>query len=183
MPQLSSKRPRLVAEGITWNNAETLREYLQLRLTYPQVRLLWSGDWSTFSAPDFWVTIAGVTFPNADGALGWCRAHNLDRDHRYAKLVSTAFKAMNQTPSAASPRRQQQPAIGEHSAHPRHRIERRHEVHLRGARVGEADIHAAADQRADKGLCTIHRIRFQLLSGKGCAVTATDVDDEDRFVE
>ena len=89
VPQLSSKRPGLVADGITWNNAETLREHLQLRLNYPEVRLLWSGDWSTFSAPDFWVTIAGVTFPDADGALGWCRGHNLDRDHCYAKLVST----------------------------------------------------------------------------------------------
>jgi hypothetical protein len=90
VPQLSSKRPGLVADGITWNNAETLREHLQLRLAYPEVRLLWSGDWSTFSGPDFWVTIAGVTFPDADGALGWCRGHNLDRDHCYAKLVSTS---------------------------------------------------------------------------------------------
>jgi outer membrane protein assembly factor BamB len=89
VPQLSSKRPGLVADGITWNNAETLREHLQLRLAYPEVRLLWSGDWSTFSAADFWVTIAGVTFPDANGALGWCRSHNLDRDHCYAKLVST----------------------------------------------------------------------------------------------
>jgi hypothetical protein len=89
VPQLSSKRPGLVADGITWNNSETLREHLQLRLTYPEVRLLWSGDWSTFSATDFWVTIAGVTFADADGALGWCRGHNLDRDHCYAKLVST----------------------------------------------------------------------------------------------
>ncbi|MFZ0831644.1 MAG: hypothetical protein WAM92_00900 [Mycobacterium sp.] len=89
VPQLSSKRPGLVADGITWNNAETLREHLQLRLDYPEVRLLWSGDWSTFSEPDFWVTIAGVTFPDADGALAWCRSHNFDRDHCYAKLVST----------------------------------------------------------------------------------------------
>ncbi|GAA2405846.1 hypothetical protein GCM10009856_13280 [Mycolicibacterium llatzerense] len=89
VPQLSSKRPGLVADGITWHNAETLREHLQLRLKYPEVRLLWSGDWSTFSASDFWVTIAGVTFPSSDGALDWCRSHNLDRDHCYAKLVST----------------------------------------------------------------------------------------------
>lgn len=89
VPQLSSKRPGLVADGITWNNAETLREHLQLRLNYPEVRLLWSGDWSTFSAPDFWITIAGVTFPDAGGALAWCRTHNFDRDHCYAKLVST----------------------------------------------------------------------------------------------
>ncbi|WP_328354310.1 PQQ-binding-like beta-propeller repeat protein [Mycobacterium sp. NBC_00419] len=90
VPQLSSKRPGLVADGITWNNSETLREHLELRLRYPEVRLLWSGDWSTFSAPDFWITIAGVTFPDAGGALAWCRGHNLDRDHCYAKLVSTS---------------------------------------------------------------------------------------------
>ncbi len=89
VPQLSSKRPGLVADGIRWNNTETLHEHLQLRLRYPQVRLLRSGDWSTFSAPDFWVTIAGVTFPDAGGALAWCRAHNFDRDHCYAKLVSS----------------------------------------------------------------------------------------------
>src|ERR1700758_2423919 len=46
----------------------------------------------------------------------------------------------------------------EHSAHLRHRIEACHEVHLRGTRVGEADIHAAANQCADKGQCTIHGI-------------------------
>jgi hypothetical protein len=54
-----------------------------------RLRLLWTGDWSTFSAPDFWVTIAGVTFGDAQGALSWCLGHNLDRDHCYAKLVST----------------------------------------------------------------------------------------------
>ena len=89
VPQLSSKRPGLVADGIVWNNAETLREHLDLRLKYPEVRLLWTGDWSTFSAPDFWVTIAGVTFPDAGGALAWCRNRAIDRDHCYAKLVST----------------------------------------------------------------------------------------------
>ncbi|MCV7242390.1 hypothetical protein H7J83_06465 [Mycobacterium mantenii] len=89
VPQLSSKRPGLVADGITWDNAATLHEHLQLRLQYPEVRLLWTGDWSTFSAPDFWVTIAGVVFPDAGGALAWCRDHHLDRDHCYAKLVST----------------------------------------------------------------------------------------------
>jgi hypothetical protein len=89
VPQLSSKRPGLVADGITWDNAATLREHLQMRLQYPEVRLLWTGDWSTFSVPDFWVTIAGVVFPDADGALAWCRDHHLDHDHCYAKLVST----------------------------------------------------------------------------------------------
>ncbi|SBS75479.1 putative Pyrrolo-quinoline quinone [uncultured Mycobacterium sp.] len=90
VPQLSSKRPGLVADGIVWDNAATLREHLDLRLRYPEVRLLYSGDWSTFSAPDFWVTIAGVTFLDSDSALGWCRDHGFDREHCYAKLVSTS---------------------------------------------------------------------------------------------
>ena len=89
VPQLSSKRPGLVADGIVWNNAEILREHLDLRLKYPEVRLLWTGEWSTFSVADFWVTIAGMTFPDAEGALAWCRDHGLDHEHCYAKLVST----------------------------------------------------------------------------------------------
>ncbi len=97
VPQLSSKRPGVFDDGITWDNAATLREHLQLRLNYPEVRLLWSGDWSTFSAPDFWITIAGVVFPHADEALGWCHDHNLDRDHCYAKLVSTTHPVDDST--------------------------------------------------------------------------------------
>jgi hypothetical protein len=53
---------------------------------------------------------------------------------------------------------------GEHSAHLRHGVEACHEVHLRGAWVGEADIHAAADQCANKGLCTIHGIALESIS-------------------
>lgn len=89
VPQLSSKRVGLVAEGTTWNNSAILREHLQLRQQYPGARLLWSGDWSTFSAEDFWVTVAGVTFPDSSQALAWCRNEGFDRDHCYAKLVST----------------------------------------------------------------------------------------------
>jgi hypothetical protein len=95
--QLSSKKPGIVDDGVTWDNAATLREHLQLRLQYPEVRLLWSGDWSTFSEPDFWVTIAGVTFSDAGGALEWCTSHNLDRDHCYAKLVSTTHPVDDST--------------------------------------------------------------------------------------
>ncbi|HET6732672.1 hypothetical protein [Mycobacterium sp.] len=89
VPQLSSKRPGLVAEGQTWTNAMTLAEHEQLRQTYPGVRLLWSGDWSTFSESNFWVTIVGTGFPTADGALAWCTSSGFDRDHCYAKLIST----------------------------------------------------------------------------------------------
>jgi hypothetical protein len=92
VPQLSSKRPGVHDDGVDWDNARTLQEHRQLRQKYPgdEVRLLWSGDWSTFSAPDFWVTVAGVTFPESSGALAWCTSKGLDSDHCAAKIVSTA---------------------------------------------------------------------------------------------
>lgn len=89
VPQLSSKRPGVVDDGRVWDNAMTLQEHLQLRQRYSNVRLLWSGDWSTFNAPDFWVTIAGITFDESAGALAWCRSQGFDRDHCAAKIVST----------------------------------------------------------------------------------------------
>jgi hypothetical protein len=87
--QLSSKRPGVVDAGVVWDNAMILQEHLDLRERYPEVRLLWSGDWSTFSGPDYWVTVVGITYPDPSGALAWCRSQSLDNDHCIAKLVST----------------------------------------------------------------------------------------------
>lgn len=89
VPQLSSKRPGVVDSGVVWDNARTLQEHLQLRQRYPNVKLLWSGDWSTFSAPDFWVTVVGITFADSSGPLAWCSSKGFDRDHCAAKLIST----------------------------------------------------------------------------------------------
>jgi hypothetical protein len=89
IPQLSSKRPGVVDDGVEWDNARTLQEHRRLRQQYPGVRLLWSGDWSTFSASNFWVTVVGITFPESSGALAWCRSQGLDSDHCAAKIVST----------------------------------------------------------------------------------------------
>lgn len=89
VPQLSSKRPGVRDAGVAWNNAMTLQEFLDLRERYPQVKLLWSGDWSTFSAPNYWVTIVGITFPDSSGALAWCKSQGLDDDHCIAKFIST----------------------------------------------------------------------------------------------
>ncbi|MFV9634448.1 hypothetical protein [Mycobacterium neumannii] len=97
VPQLSSKRLGLVAEGRTWTHAAILAEHQRLRQTYPGARLLWSGDWSTFSHSNFWVTIAGPTYPTAEGALAWCRNNQFDRDHCFAKLVSTTHAVEGST--------------------------------------------------------------------------------------
>jgi hypothetical protein len=78
VPQLSSKRLGMVAEGATWSNDMILTDHQELRGRYPGVRLLWSGSWSTFSESDFWVTIVGTGFPSADQALAWCAGHGFD---------------------------------------------------------------------------------------------------------
>jgi len=96
VPQLSSKRPGVVDQGIVWDNATTLREHLQLRERY-HARLLWSGEWSTFSASNFWVTVAGSTFPTSAGALAWCTSQGFDRDHCFAKIVSTTHPVEGST--------------------------------------------------------------------------------------
>jgi serine/threonine protein kinase len=97
VPQLSSKRPGVVDNGVVWDNVMTLQEHLQLRQRYPDARLLWSGDWSTFSAPDFWVTVAGITFADSAGALAWCRNQGFDRDHCAAKIISTTHPVAGST--------------------------------------------------------------------------------------
>ena len=73
-----------------------LNEHLQLRQRYG-ARLLWSGDWSTFSAPNFWVTVADITFAAANGALQWCQSKGFDRDHCIAKIVSTTHPVEGST--------------------------------------------------------------------------------------
>ena len=97
VPQLSSKRPGVVDNGVVWDNAMTLQEHLDLRRQYPDVRLLWSGDWSTFSAPNFWVTVVGITFSDSAGPLAWCRSQGFDRDHCIAKIISTTHPVEGST--------------------------------------------------------------------------------------
>jgi hypothetical protein len=53
---------------------------------------------------------------------------------------------------------------GQYSTHLGHRVEACHEVHLRRAWVGEADVHPAAHQCTDQGLRTIHGIALEFIS-------------------
>ncbi|MEZ7240284.1 hypothetical protein QYS60_21265 [Rhodococcus sp. GXMU-t2271] len=89
VPQISSKRPGLFAEGISWTDSEILREHMALRLRFPQATLVWTGDWSTFTEGNWWVTIVGITFVTGEDANRWCRENGLGPEHCFAKLVST----------------------------------------------------------------------------------------------
>jgi len=87
-PQLSSKRPGLYADGISWNYPEIVREHLQLRQRYPGARLVWSGDWPVYNDGTWWVTVSGVTFDSGPAALDWCSSQGFDSDHCFAKILS-----------------------------------------------------------------------------------------------
>jgi hypothetical protein len=97
IPQISSKRVGLVAKGITWDNRAILDEHLRLRNIYPDVKLLWSGDWSTYDGPNFWVTVVGLESYNPYDVLDWCTEQGFDRDNCIAKLVSTTHSIEGST--------------------------------------------------------------------------------------
>ena len=87
-PQLSSKQPGTVDDGIRWDYDSIWLEHLRLRQQYGAV-LLWSGDSpTTFKKPDYWVTVAWYyAFPDADGARAWCQNHGRDSDHCYPTQI------------------------------------------------------------------------------------------------
>lgn len=87
VPQLSSKQPGLVADGITWDCDSIWSEHVQLRLAY-NANLMWSGDFPhTYGHDDYWVSYAAYTFDNAEGARQWCRDQNRDSDHCYPTQI------------------------------------------------------------------------------------------------
>ncbi|WP_179476130.1 outer membrane protein assembly factor BamB family protein [Mycolicibacterium vinylchloridicum] len=93
--QLSAKHPGLVAPDVngqvlTWTPCEILRQHVRLRLQYPEVRLVWSDEWRTFDLRGWWVTFAGLTFPDADVANRWCDDRAIPVDECFAKVISNS---------------------------------------------------------------------------------------------
>lgn len=90
VPQLSSKKLGLEAEGKTWKEEDILAEHQDLREEFPRVQLVWSGDFSSFKEDDFWVTIVGIGYDEPEQALSWCSSHGLGADYCYAKQLNTS---------------------------------------------------------------------------------------------
>lgn len=90
VPQVSSKRPGLYAEGMTWGSPDIVQEFFSLRQQFPQALLLFSDDWSVFDAGgSWWVTIVGIPFTTAEEANAWCDSQDLDGEHCFAKYIDT----------------------------------------------------------------------------------------------
>ena len=68
----------------------TLQEHQQLRQQYG-AKLLWSGEWTVYDHPDYWVTVVPITFSDSSGVLSWCTNNGRDRDHCAAQILSTTL--------------------------------------------------------------------------------------------
>lgn len=86
VPQLSSKKPGLVLNGVTWDAADVWVHYLSFKATYPEAILLYSDDWSVFDpGGHWWVIVVAEPFATAEEANAWCTAQGLSRDDCFAK--------------------------------------------------------------------------------------------------
>jgi serine/threonine-protein kinase len=97
IPQLSSKRPGLVADGITYDYLSIWADFQRLRTAYPTALLIWSGDYVSFKSPDFYVTVVPQPFPDGPSANQWCDGAGLAPDDCYAKLLSHDGGSSNTT--------------------------------------------------------------------------------------
>ncbi|WP_328450370.1 MULTISPECIES: hypothetical protein [unclassified Amycolatopsis] len=88
VPQLSSKNDGLVADGTTYDQRAIWADFTTTRQSYPSALLLWSGDYTSFTKGDFWITVVNTPFTTGAAANDWCTAEHLDADHCFAKLIS-----------------------------------------------------------------------------------------------
>ncbi len=88
VPQLSSKRQGLVADGITYGYLQIWQNFEQLREKYPNVLLIWSGSYVNFTFTDFYVTVVSEAYPDGQSANQWCDDAGIDSDACYAELLS-----------------------------------------------------------------------------------------------
>ncbi|WP_326953458.1 zinc ribbon domain-containing protein [Amycolatopsis sp. NBC_01286] len=88
--QLSSKKVGMEADGIVYDAPAILQDHLRLRTSFASVRLIWTGDWSSFKYPDFWVTVQDQSFGTADDANAWCDGQGLPKDDCYAKRLRSS---------------------------------------------------------------------------------------------
>ena len=88
IPQLSSKSVGTVADGITYDAGDILSQYQRLATSYPDAKLLYSGDWPVFRNGGYWVVVVARPFSTSSAANAWCSAQGFGPDDCFAKKLS-----------------------------------------------------------------------------------------------
>lgn len=91
VPQISSKKVGMEADGQVWDEDAIYEEHQELANEYgaSQVLLLKSEDYASYRQPGYYVTVIDSSYDDPDDALQWCRFYSLDADHCYAKQINT----------------------------------------------------------------------------------------------
>lgn len=89
VPQLSSKKEGTFDDydGRRYGLADIYQQFLTLRLKYPNVRLLNSSDWHSYTLKNYWVVIAGVPFIGPNQPNGWCGSRGIPPSQCFAKRL------------------------------------------------------------------------------------------------
>ena len=98
-PQVSSKQVGLKADGLIWNNRSILAEYLRTRQANPNAVIIDTSQWPVYDDKDWWVTLQGDSYPDADQANAWCDAQGYDSDHCLAKRIESSGSPQGTTKS------------------------------------------------------------------------------------
>ncbi|MEJ2862436.1 zinc ribbon domain-containing protein [Actinomycetospora flava] len=88
VPQLSAKKAGMSVGGRTYDDAAVLADHQELRRTYPDAVLAWSGDWTSFRGRDFWITLVNRPFSSGEAANAWCAQAGIGPDDCYAKRLT-----------------------------------------------------------------------------------------------
>jgi serine/threonine-protein kinase len=88
LPQLSSKRPGLVADGITYDYPQIWANFVHLRAEHPDVLLIWSGNYVSYQLTDFYVTIDPMPYGDGQSANQWCDDNGFPPNDCYATFLS-----------------------------------------------------------------------------------------------
>jgi hypothetical protein len=88
VPQVSSKALGTLADGRTYTNDDIVADHRAWVDRFSDAVLLRSGDYSSFSNPNYWVTVVAEPFSTPGAANTWCASANLGPADCFAKLLS-----------------------------------------------------------------------------------------------
>jgi hypothetical protein len=88
IPQLSAKQPGMTVDGVFYDYDEISRHVASLKQRFPGALLTWSGNFTTFRQPDFYVVVMPMPFASAASVIDWCNAQGLGPDDCLAKRLA-----------------------------------------------------------------------------------------------